>query len=141
MTQLTYIIITRNLFTSAIWNDNPHILKLFIYFIGIARRSEIPKKYPGFTIRQGELVTSLNEIANNNEYLERKILRKWSKQKVARMIKHLIENDYIEALTDTYGTHIKVLNYWKYQNPKTYLPDTCGTGAEQVRNRCGTKQE
>ena len=140
MAKLTYILITRNLYTSAIWTDNPHVLKLFLYFIGTARRSEIPKKYPGFSVKQGELVTSLNEIANNNEYLERKILRRWSKQKVARMIKYLVENDYIKALTDTYGTHIKVLNYWKYQNPKTYLEDTCGTGAEQVRNRCGTKQ-
>ena len=94
--RLTYFVVTRKIFDSEIWRDNPHVLKLFIYLIGKARNSKNPKKYPGFDIKRGELVTSLTELANNNEYLERNIPKKWSKQRVGRMLKRLQDNGYID---------------------------------------------
>ena len=51
---LTYFILTRKIFDSAIWSDDPHVLKLFIYLIGTARYNKISKKFKGFEIKRGE---------------------------------------------------------------------------------------
>lgn len=136
--KLTYFIITRNIFDSAIWRNDPHILKLFIYLIGTGRNARKPKNYPGFKVNRGELVTSLNQIAENNEYMRNGILKKWSKQKVSRMLNTLVEQGEIKLLSDTYGTHISVCNYDYYQDPATYKPDGSGTPVEQPRNDSGT---
>ena len=117
--QLTYFILTRKIFESSIWRDDPHTLKLFIYLIGQARHSKIPKKYSGFEIKRGELVTSLSLIADNNEFFNRGRLGKWSRAKVSRMLSTLKEQGYIMILADTYGTHIKVCNYETYQSHDT----------------------
>ena len=132
-----YYIIARKLFDSPIWSDNPHILKLFIYLIGKARHDNNPKRYPGFIIKRGELVTSLREIAQDNKYKERG-LKEWGRAKVHRMLKYLQEQGYIELLPDTYGTHVKVLNYTDYQDPETYKPNKCETSVKRVRNKCET---
>ena len=137
----TYFILTRQIFESAIWKHNPHVTRLFIYLIGMARYRKKPEKYPTFSIKRGELVTSLTFIADNNKYIDRGVLRSWSKQKVSRMLKTLEDEGYISLLSDTYGTHISVTNYDTYQSPERYKADGCGTGVEQVWNGCGTGVE
>jgi len=134
MNALGYFLITRKLFDSSIWRDSPHLLKLFIYLVGMARHNTKPKKFNGFEIKRGELVTSLSDISDNNEFTKRGHIRKWSRQRVSRMLKKLTDGGYITMLADTYGTHIKVINYNTYQDPKTYKR----TVAERVRNGCGT---
>lgn len=104
----------------------------------MARHKKSPKRFPGFEIKRGELVTSLSIIADDNEYMERKILKKWSRAKVSRMLHYLDDEKYIKILADTYGTHISVLNYETYQNRSTYLANSSETGVKQVRNRCET---
>ena len=133
-----YYLVARKLFESAIWRDDPHVLKLFLYLIGQARHHKKPKKYPGFVINKGELVTSLQEIAENNEYLNRQRPQRWSRQKVSRMLQHLEKKGYIKLLADTFGTHISICNYSRYQDPKAYKADRSGTTAELLRNDCGT---
>jgi len=135
---LTYFILTRSIFNSPIWSDDPHVLKLFIYLIGNARHKKESKRYPGFEIKRGELVTSLNQIAEDNQFLGNGILKRWSKQKVSRMLKILIDQEYISLLSDTYGTHININHYDTYQDPSTYKSDGDGTGVEQVWNESGT---
>ena len=135
---LSYFILSRLIFDSAIWRYSPDILKLFIYLIGTARHSSKPKKYPNLTIKRGELVTSLEQIAADNEYMEGGRLKRWSRQKVSRMLKTLALGLYIECLSDTYGTHIRVIKYNTYQDPSTYKADTYGTDVEQVRDDTGT---
>ena len=137
----TYFILTRQIFDSAIWKHNPHVTRLFIYLVGMARHSKKPEHYSTFSIKRGEFVTSLTDIANANRFLERGVLRSWSKQKVGRMLETLQKEGYISLLSDTYGTHISVVNYDTYQDPSKYKVDTSGTGVEQVRNRCGTDVE
>lgn len=134
MERLTYFLITRNLFDSPIWRENPHVLKLFIFLVGMARHDVKPKRFNGFEIKRGEILTSLSDISENNEYTVRGRIKKWSRQRVSRMLKKLTDHKYITLLADTYGTHIKVINYNTYQNPKTYKR----TPAERVRNGCGT---
>ena len=118
--KLSYFIITRELFESAIWRDNPHVLKLFIYLIGKARYRSKPKKFAGFEIQRGELVTSLQIIADDNQYIENRKLKTWNRMRVSRMLKYLEKHEYIKILCDTYGTHIMICNYSKYQSPETY---------------------
>ena len=132
--RLTYFLITRKLFESAIWHENPHILKLFIYLIGMARHAKKPKIFPGFEVKRGELVTSLGDIADDNEFITHGKLKKWSRQRVSRMLEKLVIGGYIEKVSDTYGTHIKVCNYGVYQSPETYDSDSSVTGALRVRD-------
>lgn len=138
MEDLTYFLLTRKIFNSPIWSNDPHVLKLFIYLIGTARHSKNPKRYPNFEIKRGELVTSLNQIAEDNEYLGNGVLKRWSKQKVSRMLKLLVDQDYIKLLSDTYGTHISINHYDTYQDANTYKVDTSGTPLEQEWNTSGT---
>ena len=129
-----YFILSRNIFDSAIWRDDPHILKLFIYFIGQARHSKTPIKYPKVTINRGELVTSLSQIAEDNEYIFNNGIRKWSRAKVSRMIEMLIKQEYIKIASNTYGTHIKILNYDTYQTQNNYASDNYETAMKQPCN-------
>lgn len=139
MEQLTYFIITRKIFESPIWRDEPHILKLFIYLIGTARHSKDPKKYNGFDIKRGELVTSLSILADNNEFIKNGRLQKWSRAKVSRMLNTLVEQKYITLLSDTYGTHIKICNYDTYQDTSTYKVNTSETILKQNCNDTETE--
>lgn len=124
---MNYFLLSRNIFESAIWSDDPNILKLFIYLIGKARYLKESKKYPHFNVKRGELVTSLALISDNNEYMRRGRLAKWSRAKVSRMIKTLENQGYIKVLADTYGTHISICNYGTYQNPDSYKANTSET--------------
>jgi hypothetical protein len=131
--RLTYFLITRKLFDSAIWRDNLHVLKLFIYLIGSARHQDKPKVFNNFKVCRGELVTSLSDIADDNEFLERNRVKKWSRAKVSRMLRYLEDKKYIKILADTYGTHISICNYDFYQTQKNYLADTfCNATETQV---------
>lgn len=130
----SYFILSREIFDSAIWRDDPHVLKLFIYLIGQGRFDSKSKKYPGFEIKRGELVSSLAQISENNEYMWHGALKKWSRQKVARMLDILVEQGYIILLSDTYGTHIRICNYERYQQQQNYKR----TEVEQVWTPSGT---
>jgi hypothetical protein len=127
----TFFILSREIFDSAIWREDPHVLKLFLYLIGVARHDKKPKKYPTFEIGRGERVTSLAEIAEDNEYHENGAMKRWSRQRVLRMLDKLEKGGYIKRISDTYGTHIKICNYEIYQDVGRYKADTSGTGAER----------
>jgi len=118
--RLTYFLITRKLFDSAIWRDDPHLLKLFIYLIGMARHKKDPKKFPGFEVKRGEIITSLAQIADDNEYRYRKSVKKWGRMQVSRMLHRLEVYGYISLLRYSYGIGIKVCNYDTYQSQETY---------------------
>jgi len=138
---LTYFIITRKIFDSPIWREDIHVLKLFLYLIGEARHSTKPKRYPNCDIHRGELLTSLSSIAEDNEYRNRKIITKWSRAKVARMLEYLSEHGYIELLPDTYGTHIKICNYSIYQDPNTYKADASETTPDASETQVRTNKK
>ena len=128
---LSYFLTSRSIYDSAIWRENPHVLKLFFYLIGNARFKVEPYKYPSFEVKRGEVLANLAEIADDNQYMESGAVKKWSRQKVSRMLHKLQDGGYIKILSDTYGTHISVTNYNTYQDPKSYRADGVGTGMEQ----------
>jgi len=130
-----FIILSKLIYQSPIWLDDPHVLKLFVYLIGQARYKHEPKKYPLVTIKRGEIVTSLDHISRENEYSENNMVKHWSKSRVSRMLHKLDDQGYISLACDTYGTHIKVCNYERYQNIKLYACDGCGTAAEHLREQ------
>lgn len=115
-----YFMISKQIFESPIWKDDPHCLKLFMYIIGNCRFKKEPKRYPGFECKRGEMITSLSELAENNEYMYQNKLQRWSKGKISRMLERLENEEYIKLLADTYGTHIRCINYDDYQNPEMY---------------------
>jgi len=128
-----FIVLSRAIFDSAIWRDNPHVLKLFIYLLGVARYKKTPKKYPHFEVNRGEILTSLNDISEDNEYFENKI-KKWSRSKVSRMLQVLEEQGYITKLSDTYGTHLSICNYDHYQTLGNYVSNSDETGVKRLCN-------
>lgn len=130
-----YVLLSRRIFESAIWRDNADVLKLFVYLFGNARHQKKPKKYPGFEVKRGEILTSLSNLAEENEYMERKKVRRWSRAKVSRMLKVLEDQEYITILADTYGTHISICNYEQYQNPKYYKADSVETTPNSSETR------
>jgi len=127
------ILLARVIEESAIWRDDLHLLKLFMYLILHARHNKKPKRYPGFEVKRGELVTSLNDIAEANEWLEHNAVRRWSRQKVSRMLVKLEKQGRVSLIADTYGTHLRVCNYETYQNLEAYKADRSGTVVEQYR--------
>lgn len=125
--QLTYIMICRLIVESPIWSDSPELLKLFIYLIIQARYKKEPKRYHDCECKRGEIITSLGDIAKDNSYFEKKKLKTWSRAKVGRMIEKLCGYGYIKLIPDTHGTHIRVINYNKFQDCKTYIPNSSET--------------
>jgi len=121
-----YVLLARVIKESAIWQDNPDTFKLFIYLLIEAHHDIKPKRFCGFEVKRGELVTSMSKIAEDNQYYEQKAIRKWSRPKVARMLEKLKRQERIKLIADTYGTHISVCNYDLYQNSETYKPDKSG---------------
>jgi hypothetical protein len=141
-------LLARQIFESAIWRDDPHVLKLFIYLMGQARHNTKPKKYPSFEIKRGELVTSLAKISEENEYCQNGTVKTWARMKISRMLDLLEKQGYIKKLCDTYGTHVSICNYDVYQNINNYKCDTvvtqvgisCDTSGKQVgTNKKGNK--
>ena len=132
-----YFLLSRAIFESPIWRCSPDSGKMFVYLIGNARYSQKPKRYPGFEVKRGELLTSLKEIAEGNEWIENGCPKRWSRTKVSRILAKLVDEKYIELPSDTYGTHVRVCNYDHYQNPDNYKSDSDETAAEQRRNSGG----
>ena len=128
-------LLARQIFESAIWRDDPHVLKLFIYLMGQARHNIKPKKYPSFEIKRGELVTSLAKISEENEYSQNGTIKTWARMKISRMLDLLEKQGYIKRLCDTYGTHVNICNYNVYQDMNNYRCDTVDT---QVGSSCDT---
>lgn len=128
-------LLARMIFESAIWKDDPHVLKLFIYLIGNARYNSKSKKYSHFEIKRGELVTSLTKISEENEYYQNGTIKSWGRMKISRMLDILEKQGYIKRLCDTYGTHISICNYDTYQDLNSYKCDTDDT---QLIHSCDT---
>lgn len=83
-------------------------------------------------------MTSYRDIAIACSWWENRKLRKYSPQKVKRIIDTLCEIEFCKRISDTYGTHLTICSYELYQNPDNYKSDTYGTTMEQHRDNYGT---
>jgi len=128
-----YFIIPRSIFESAIWHEDLYVLKIFLWLIGNAHAQ--PKKYPGFEVKRGELVTSLSHIAEENKYMRRGRLKEIPKTRVFRILHKLEEEGYITINCYAYGTHIKICNYEAYQSSISYNWNANETQLKQEMKR------
>lgn len=140
-----YVIIARKIMDSSIWNADPEILKLFLYLICKARHKSKPKQFPNkIKVKRGELLTSYQNIINDNEFMKGKSVIRWSKGKLSRMLEKLEKKGTIKRIEDTHGTHIRVVHYDKYQNPENYKNIYSGTTPDKTvtpSERHGTTSE
>lgn len=125
-----YFILARKIFISKIWSQNPHNLKLFIYFVGNAKHSTEPIKYNGVLLQRGSLVRSHSEISDDNEYIN-SCIRKWSMSEISKMIKKLKNLNLITATNiNSEKLLINICKYDTYQNPQNYTMKQHGNNSE-----------
>ena len=130
-----FVMLSRGIQDSPIWRESPHLLKLFLWLIIEARYNQVPKHYPGVTVNRGELVTSLAHIAEANEYAADGTIKRWHRNTVSRMLDRLAQSGYIVRGCDTYGTHITICNYERYQTADNYR---CDSACTPLVHRCDT---
>jgi len=134
-----YVIYARALLDSRLWSCGPDATRLATWMILMARYDEKPKMLPdGSEVKRGELVTSLQRMSEGCEWYENRMARRYSRQKIIRLIEKLEEIGFCKRNSDTYGTHITICNYAAYQDTANYKSDTCGTPPEHPRNTPGT---
>jgi hypothetical protein len=132
-----YVVLARTSLDSKLWQCGPDAVRLAVYLILQARYKIEPKKYPGFVIGRGEVLTSLSLIADDCSWFENRRVHKWSRGKVSRMLEALINIGFCESKSDTYGTHLKICNYELYQNLDNYKSDSNGTTPDITRTVTG----
>jgi len=133
-----YVLYARAILESRLWMCGPDTLRVATWLLLQARSSRKPKKFPGFDQQRGDVVTSYGSIAEGTEWFENRKPRQYSRQKVSRIIKQLIEIGFCKTISDTYGTHLSICKYDTYQNPSNYKSDNSGTTVEQHRDNTET---
>ena len=133
-----YILYARAVLESRLWMCGPDTLRVATWLLLQARSNRKPKKFFGFDQKRGEVVTSYGSIAEGTEWFENRTTRKYSRQKVSRIVKQLVEIGFCEVISDTYGTHLSVCKYDTYQNPNNYKADMRETTMEQHRDNTET---
>ena len=133
-----YVLLARVTLDSRVWTLGPDVGRLAEWMIITARHSHEPKRYVGFDVARGELITSLADIAEACAWMENRKERQWTRQKVMRLLAKLCDAEFCLKISDTYGTHLRVCNYERYQLPDAYKSDSNGTPPEQQRNNSVT---
>ena len=129
-----YVLLARLTAESTLWALGPDALRLAMFLVMDAQHNARPKKYPGFAVGRGETLTSLAGLVHSCSWYENRTVRKWSREKVRRLLDKLVEIEFIELLRDTYGTHVKVCNYERYQAPGNYNSHSNETTPRQPRD-------
>ena len=104
-----FIKLFRN-FTEWEWYDDIPTKVLFVDLLFLVNWKD--KKWHGRIIKRGELITSLDHLAEHS---------KLSKMQVRTALKKLQTTGEIEVETTKQYTHIKIVNYSKYQNNNTQI--------------------
>ena len=136
-----WIKLHRALLDSSVWDLGPDITRLVNYLLLKAKSSAKAKKFFGTTVKRGEVITSLADIASDCSWYENRKRREWSRQKVMRMLDRLQEIEFCNLISDTFGTHISICNYNDYQLNGKDNSDNSGTTVEQQRNNSVHIQE
>jgi len=139
-----FVLLSRSLIDNGLWRMNSDIVRLFLYLMMKANHS--PTKAFTFgsgddsvTVRQGEYLRSLRQIAEDCAYTGNNKLVVWSTSQVSRMIDTLERDGRIKVLAKTkHGTHLKVVNFVAYNDFSTYSSKGLGTDLEQTRNNNNT---
>ena len=122
-----YVVFARAAMDSQLWQCGPDVLRLSMYLLLQARFNPVPKKYPGFVVSRGDVLTSLSTISEDCSWFENRMIRKWSRGKVSRLLAVLSKIGFCRTISDTYGTHLNICKYELYQDLTKYKSDSDGT--------------
>lgn len=92
------------------WYESPETSRLFIHLI--LKVNYTDKKWQGFEVKRGQLITSANHLASE---------LKLSVQQIRTALKKLESSDYITRKTTNRFTLITIVNYNNRQLPSTLI--------------------
>ena len=136
-----YVILARAMEDSQLWQLGPDCLRVAIWLLMRARFDREPKKFPGFEVGRGEVLTSLAQVAEECAWIENRREVRFCRSKVKRVFDKLTSIGFMVDLRNSSGTHVKLCNYGRYQCPENYLRNSSETTAEQLRNSSETTAE
>lgn len=137
-----YVMLSRELLDSSLWNLPPEHLRIAIYLLLKARHSKRTHNLPdGTTVGRGELVTSMLNIAENCSFYENRTTRELSRKKVLNILLDLENIGFINRNSHRKGTHISICNYDTYQDSGNYKSHSIETERKQSGNTEGTQRD
>lgn len=123
-----YIKLYRALQGSEVWAWPPRYLKLWVYLLLEARWA--PQSVAGLSVSRGQVVKSYSQIQKDNEWVENRGVRRWSKSQIKRMVDRLVEAGMVTTSETELGTLFRIRNFEKYQG----LTLPASPNLEQLRN-------
>lgn len=129
MTEGGYIAIARGFFDHPVFACDPFTEReafQWLLFEAAWKARTVRRGNTVFELRRGELAHSERFMAEAWQ---------WSRSKVTRFLKKLIENRMIERKSNHDASHIIVCNYDKYQNPRTTKRATSEPPANHQRTK------
>ena len=139
-----FVLLSRGLIDNDLWRMNSDLVRLFLYLMMKANHSATKSFTYGqgadtVTVKQGEYLRSLRQIADDCAYTGNNKLVVWSTSQVSRMLDTLARDGRIKVLARTkHGTHLRVVNFVAYNDFSTYSSKGLGTDLEQARNNNNT---
>ncbi len=131
-----HFLVSRSIFTSAIWGKHPQILRLWLWLLGAAVFKD-GHIFKGHVLKRGELITTYREIADALAYRfnrsvitptvkEIRIMLSWLKSEGMILMKPIVDGTLMNKgrpieLTRAYlGACIFIVNYDTYQDKESY---------------------
>lgn len=147
-----YILLSRKLIESEIWNKPPLYLKIWVYLLSQAQHQD----YKG--LKRGQLWTSIPEIQDAMSYKVGFRIEKPSKKQVwsalewmrgpsarsntrnpcEQLVNKTTKEPMIETTKGTHGILVNIVNYGLYQDPKNYEGNNEGNNDGTMN---GTRRE
>jgi len=135
-----YVLLSRDLIDSSLWNLPPMHLRVALYLLMRARSKKNPTTLlDGLKIHRGELVSGYREIAENCSFYENRIMRECGKKKIGNILNDLCKIGFIKKNSHAKGTHISICNYDSYQSPDLYKSHTKETEVKRYGNAVETQ--
>ena len=140
--QTGFILLSRDLIESSLWQLPPDHLRVAVYLLLKARHKDRIHNLPdGTTVSRGQLVTSMLLIAENCSYYENRITREMSRKKVLNILQNLENIGFIKRNSHRKGTHITICNYDSYQDVDMYKLHKEETNRKQTGNKVETQRD
>lgn len=137
-----FVLLARELFGSSLWGLSPDYTRLAICLLMQARHDERPHTLEdGTVINRGDLVTSLDRLAEQCAWYEHRARQVWSRKKVSRLLVGLQKIGFIAFMPAHAGTFVSINNYGHFQDAENYKAHTFRTTREQGRTLTRTENK
>lgn len=133
-------ITSRDIFLNPIWFDITKF-RVFFYIVGNAVFSHNGVRIGDLHVKRGQFLRSYRNLSEDLQFIENKMIKKYSVSIISRKINQLVNEGRIEVEETELGTLFTVKNYEIYQGFDTYKNFEHGTVKEQSWNSKGTVLE